>query len=134
DVTILEHEKYPWLNKLGDLIKIPHLDQQIRALWVLRKFDVLYLPYPFSNSKLIAVLKAFRLLSTPVVVLVHQSVPASSKPFLRGLARKLFFQYDAYAFFSERLISRIQAELKPSVDVSRKFFSVNWGPDSHFYT
>lgn len=136
EVVILKHEKYRWLNKLGNWLKLPHLDQQIRALLILRDFDLLYLPYPMSNSRLITTLKLLRIISTPIVVLLHQAVIKKPKEnsFSNWLARKSFQQYDAYACFSHELLRKTVKDLRINKETDKqKFFHIKWGADSLFY-
>src|SRR5690606_38376236 len=122
--------------KLGSWLKLPHLDQQIRALLILKKFDILYLPYPLSNSRLITALKLLRIISTPIVVLLHQAVIKNPKEnsFSNWLARRSFQQFNAYACFSHRVLQKTIEDLRISEETDKqKFFHINWGADSLFY-
>jgi glycosyltransferase involved in cell wall biosynthesis len=136
EVTLLQHEKYKWLNRIGSFLKLPLLDQQVRTLFQLRKYDILYFPYPMSNSRLITTLKSLGLISTPIVVLVHQRVidNPNKRSFSNWLARKSYQQFNAYACFSKNLLEKTVADLELSTkDAAKKFFHIRWGADHVFY-
>ncbi len=135
-VDILEHQKFVWLNKLGNILQIPYLDQQIRALFRVRNYDLLYFPYPLANCRLISLFKWIGLLSTPVVVLGHQGFLFydDKKSLLGKIFKKSFQQFDHYAFFSKRLLEKTRVDLGFSMDyASKHFHHVHWGPDRKFY-
>ncbi|MFC4871359.1 glycosyltransferase family 4 protein [Negadavirga shengliensis] len=135
-IDIHQHQKFSWLNKLGRVFKIQLLDQQVRALFKLRKYDILYLPYPFANSRLITLLKWAKLIRIPIVILVHQNSLYGLKEdsLFKKISLKRMAQFDAFAFFSKALMERLKGEFGWSEEeYKRKFFHIHWGPDSEFY-
>jgi hypothetical protein len=61
NMIIFPHEKYKWINKIGRFLGIKHLDQQVRMLFCLDSFDILYAPYSLSNLRFILILRALGL-------------------------------------------------------------------------
>ncbi len=136
EMVILKHEKYKFLNRLGNLFKIKFLDQQIRTLWVIRKFDIIYAPYATANTKLLILLKFFKLMSTPIVIMVHQPMFGynSNSRFKKFVAKKLVTQYDSVVFISEALREDLIRKLGIPKSVSdKRFFHADWGADTEFY-
>lgn len=136
DIIIFKHIKYPILNRLGNLIKITHLDQQIRILFNLRHFDILYAPYSSANTRLLVILKWLGLFRKPIVVTIHQPLLSSGEPsgFKNYFAKKFLLQYDASIFLSEELMKTTIAQLQiPDDVVNKKFHTAQWGPDVDFY-
>jgi glycosyltransferase involved in cell wall biosynthesis len=136
ECIILPHQKYKFLNKLGKYLNIQFLDQQIRALWLLRKCDAIYAPYAAENTKLIVILKLLGLVKKQVVIVVHQPLFGfNSKNKIKNyIVKKLSLQYDSIIFLSERLRSDLIDTLNVSKEISdRKFKHLNWGPEEIFY-
>ena len=136
DVVIFPHIKYKFLNKIGKFFGIRHLDQQLRVLAHLEKFDILYAPYATANTMLLLLLKCVGLFKKPVVVTIHQPFlrARSSKKWLRMLSKQLILQYDACIFLSEALLNDTVKALGLSLDeVDQKFSTAQWGPDINFY-
>jgi len=135
-VDILPHQKYNWLDTLGKFIKIPFLDQQVRALSMIKNYDLVYMPYPISISKLFTLLKIFGMLKIPVVGLAHQNFIyyKNKNSILNKLGVKHLRQIDAFAFFSKNLMLKTQKDLKYNqFEKENKCFSVSWGADVDFY-
>jgi glycosyltransferase involved in cell wall biosynthesis len=136
EMILFRHEKYKFLNRIGKFFKIKHLDQQIRLLGNLNKFDVLYAPYSFANTRLLVFLKWIGLFKKPIVVTIHQPAFSSIKQskFMRWLTKKLLLQYDASIFLSEQLMKDTVNLLQiPEETVKEKFSTAQWGPDIDFY-
>ena len=136
EMIILRHEKYKFLNRIGNLIGIGKLDQQIRAVWLLRKCDMIYSPYAASNTKLIIFLKWLGIIRKPVVIVVHQRLLKNDhkSPFVRSFIKKLILKYDSIIFLSENLKQQLKQNLNiPEKVVKEKYFDFNWGPDEYFY-
>jgi glycosyltransferase involved in cell wall biosynthesis len=136
ECIILPHEKYKFLNKLGKYINIQFLDQQIRALWLLRKCDAIYAPYAAENTKLIVILKLLKLVKKPVVIVVHQPLFGfkSKNKIKNYIVEKLSLQYDSIIFLSEELRKGLINTLQVSKDISdKKFKHLDWGPEESFY-
>lgn len=136
EMLIFPHIKYKFLNKIGKFIGISHLDQQVRILGNLNKFDILYAPYATANTKLLLLLKWMGIFRKPIVVLIHQSFSGtrSKNKWVRKLSKQLITQYDACIFLSEPLLEDTvkRLELSPQV-VEEKFSAAQWGPDVDFY-
>lgn len=136
DMTVFPHEKHPFLNKLGKIFGIGHLDQQVRILFNLRKFDILYSPYSKSNTKLLLFLKALGLFRKPIVVTIHQPFwrGRNENKFFRSYSRFYILNYTASIFLSEPLLDKTIKLLKiPEKDYKNKFSLAQWGPDITYY-
>ena len=134
-VDILPFEKYPFLNKIGKLIKINFLDQQLRVLFVLHKYDLIYAPFPIDNTRLLTILKYLGLMKTPIVALGHQNlyIPPS-KGQKHGFKKTLLMQYEKIAFFSKALLEKTKNDLELTDEIaSKKFTHVSWGAEKAFY-
>jgi glycosyltransferase involved in cell wall biosynthesis len=136
EVIIPKHEKFPILNTIGNWLEIEFLDQQIRALFMLHKFDVIYAPYAAANTKLLILLKFLRLIKKPIIILVHDNLfgkPSRNKlKFL--VAKKLILTYDAILFLSKKLRSDLLAAYDiDNGHAAKHFFISNWGADLHYF-
>lgn len=135
-VDIHIHQKYKWLNKIGRMIKIPFLDQEIRALSIIKNYDLVYTPYPLSINKLLTLLKSMGLVKIPMVGLAHQNFIFYQKKnsIFNKLGVKHLRQFDAFAFFSKKLMQKTQIDLGFSqVEKENRCFPVRWGADVDFY-
>lgn len=135
-VDIHTNQKYKWLDDIGKFLKIPYLDQQVRALLIIKHYDLIYMPYPLSTSRLLSMLKMIGLVHTPMVGLAHQNFIYYKKK--ESLFNKFGImrlrQFDAFAFFSERLMQKTSDDLKLSQEeIQEKCFPVRWGADLEFY-
>jgi glycosyltransferase involved in cell wall biosynthesis len=136
DIAIPEQEKFTFLNKIGNWIDIPLLDQQIRALRLLSRFDILYAPFAATNTKLIVACKLFGLIRKPIIILVHH--PLFGKPSRQRwkwlLAKKLILSYDTIIFLSEKMRKElIDAYNIDAGYADRHFLISNLGVDLDFY-
>lgn len=135
-VDILQHEKFPLLNKIGNFFKVPYLDQQLRVILSMSRYDVLYFPYPFSNTRLIMLLKFLGVIRKPIVVLGHQNFPlfGNGMNFLNKMLLVGFKQFEFIAFFSTRLREKtINLLYVDPLVADKKCISVSWGADCIFY-
>ncbi|EPR67531.1 glycosyltransferase [Cyclobacterium qasimii] len=136
EVKIFQHEKYPFVNRIGNLFKVKHLDQQLRLLNYGKHFDILYAPYSWSNTRLLIMLKMLGLYRKPILVTIHQPFMKmnSSNSFLRWISKLFLFQYDGIVFLSEELkehtIKALKVTKKRDLD---KIDTAQWGPDTRFY-
>lgn len=136
EVIIPKHEKFAIINTIGNWLEIEFLDQQIRALFMFNKFDVIYSPYAGANTKLLILLKFLRLIKKPIVILVHDNLfgrPSRNRLKLL-IAKKLILAYDAILFLSKK----IKSDLLTAYNIdeghaAKHFFSSNWGADLHFF-
>lgn len=136
EMVLFQHEKYKYLNKLGKLIGIKHLDQQIRILGSLDEFDVLYAPYSLSNTKFLLILKFLGIFKKPIVVAIHQPFLFARSPqrWKRQFSKKILLLFDFCIFLSKPLMEDIVDALEiPKEIVDKKFSTANWGPDLYFY-
>lgn len=135
-VDIHVNQKYKWLDQLGKLIKIPFLDQQVRALFILRHYDLIYMPYPLSTSRLLAMFKMIGMIKTPMVGLAHQNFIYYKEKgaFLNKFGIKRLKQFDAFAFFSTKLMEKTGRDLEfTPEEMQDRCFPVRWGADVSFY-
>ncbi|MEX2592081.1 MAG: glycosyltransferase [Anditalea sp.] len=136
EIIILQHEKYKFLNRLGNIFKIGHLDQQLRTLAILKSVDIIYSPYSTANTKLLLFLKLIGLLKKPIVVTVHQPIlgAKSNNIAIKSFAKKYFLKYDACIFLSRKLMHNMIEVFEISQkEKDQRFFSSEWGPDTNFY-
>lgn len=135
-VSIFTHEKYLLLNKLGNIIGIKHLDQQIRLLAHAADYDILYAPYSLSNTKFLILLKFLGLYRKPILITVHQPFLGMNSPYslVRWLTKKTLLRYDGILFLSEKLMENTLKALKISdAESLKKIDTAPWGPDTEFY-
>ncbi|NHE55554.1 glycosyltransferase [Cyclobacterium plantarum] len=136
NMVIFPHEKFKWLNKLGGLFGITHLDQQIRILFSSAKYDILYAPYSTQNTKLLLVLKLFRIYRKPIVVTIHSPFLGTNynNSWVKWISKKLLLTYDASIYLSDNLMKQAIEKLGIRSEVSsKKIFTAQWGPDRDFY-
>ena len=136
EMTVFPHEKYKILNKIGRLFGIGHLDQQIRILLNVNKFDILYSPYSKSNTKLLLFLKAIGLFRKPIVVTIHQPfwMGRNENWFFRLYARQYILNYTASIFLSKPLLEKTVDLLEiPKKAYKDKFSLAQWGPDMTYF-
>ncbi|EON76544.1 hypothetical protein ADIS_2994 [Lunatimonas lonarensis] len=131
EVIVFPHERHRWINKVGKLFGISHLDQQIRLLLERDNFDIIYAPYSKANLKFLLFLKVFGLFRKPMVVTLHQPfLTRNSNPLKRYISRLILKQYEASVFLSQPLMERTIKRLNLDLQEWRDRFSVSqWGPD-----
>jgi len=135
DMEILPHEKYMFLNKIGKFLRIEFLDQQIRTLLILGSIDIIYAPNGSGTTKLLALLKWLRLLSTPIVIVAHQPqffAPDTSriKRWIAGLGMR---QFDALVYLNEEMKKDNIRIYNIPIKHQKKFHTLDWGADTKFY-
>lgn len=137
DMEILKFEKYKFLNSLGRILKIEFLDQQIRTLFHIRKYDIIYAPNGSGTSKLLVVLKLLKLLPTPIVIMAHQPqfvAPEQKSRWKKKIAKILMLQFDAMVFMSHKMRSDTVVHYSiPQSAAEMKFMHLDWGADNDFY-
>ena len=136
EMETFRHEKFRFLNKLGNLVGITHLDQQIRILSH-KNFDILYAPYAFNNTAFLVFLKWLGIFRKPIVVTVHQPYlgTRSKNKLWRKITKKALLQYDSTIFLSEPLMNEAveRLEIPPHI-ANERFSTAQWGPDTEFYS
>jgi glycosyltransferase involved in cell wall biosynthesis len=137
DIIIPKQEKYPFLNKIGNLFDVALLDQQIRAMFTLRKCDILYAPYAAGNTKLIIVCKWLGLVRKPIVILVHQPLfgKPSKRKWVRFLVKKLILKYDTIIFFSHKMMVEMIEAYDIDEAYAKEHFRVSYiGVDKEYFS
>jgi glycosyltransferase involved in cell wall biosynthesis len=135
-VIIFPHEKYRFLNKIGSLLKISNLDQQLRMLKHLNSFDILYAPYSTANTRFLLFLKWLGIFRKPIVVTMHQPFlgSTSQNAIVKRMSKNSLLLYDKTIFLSEKLKEKTIDQLGIPPDEARnKFTTAQWGPDTEFY-
>lgn len=134
-VDILPFEKYPFLNKVGKLLKINFLDQQIRVLFKIKKYDLIYAPFPLDNTRLLTLLKYLNIIKIPIIVLGHQNLyEKPDKPKRIDLKKIFLLEYEMILFLSKGLMNKTKIDLCIDDNIALKKFShVNWGAEQSFY-
>ncbi len=136
NMIVFPHEKHKWINKLGKFFGITHLDQQIRILFHLNSFDVLYAPYFLANLRLILFLKFLGIFNKPIVICVHQSFGKSkyNNLFTKSISKLILDQIEGAVFLSEPLYLKIMTNIGLDKDsYGDKFTTAQWGPDISYY-
>ncbi len=136
EIIILPHQKYKFLDKIGNKIRIEHLDQQIRALFIKNDIDIIYAPFAAATTKLLLILKLFGIIKTPIVAMIHYPLLGSSSKnrLVKSLGKKLMMGFDRMLFVSENIKSEnIKSfELSPK-DYENRFVHLSWGAETNFY-
>lgn len=86
EVDILPHEKYKFLNKIGQRLRLGnYLDQQIRILFRLFHYDLVYSACG-ENTFFLSLLRSLGVFRKPVVVILHFQLEQSrrSRIFVKG--------------------------------------------------
>jgi len=136
EVKIFKHEKYSLLNRIGNLLQIKHLEQQLRILTYGKYYDILYAPYSLTNTRLLILLKLVGLYRKPILVTIHQPFMRmnSTNWFYKWFSKKFLLQYDGIIFLSEKLKDITIKALKITDPyVLAKIDTAQWGPDTKFY-
>ena len=135
-IDILPYEKYKFLNTLGKLFRIEFLDQQIRSLFLARKYDAIYAPYGSATTKLLVLLRFLKLIRIPIVAVAHQPqfFLHDSNRVKRWIAKTSILQYSALIFLSKKMKADTVVNYNiPPEKAERIFFHMDWGPDLNFY-
>ncbi len=70
EVDFMDSDENTWLNKLGTRLRFRFLQQEMDALKVIRKYDLIYAPY-ISYVFFLSILKVLGLIRKPIVVFSH---------------------------------------------------------------
>lgn len=136
EVIVPKHIRFSILNRVGSWFDIPFLDQEVRTLAMMRKYDIIYAPYAASNTKLLVLLKCLGLLKKPIVILVHLELfgKPSENWLMRFVAKKLILSYDFIIFLSSQMKVALKTSYAINVEHERQRFALStWGADSTFY-
>ena len=135
-VILFPHEKYRFLNKIGNLLKISNLDQQLRMLKHLNNFDILYAPYSTANTRFLLFLKWLGIFRKPIVATMHQPFlgSTSQNAIVKRVSKNSILLYDKTIFLSDKLKEKTIDQLGiPQDEARKKFTTAQWGPDTEFY-
>jgi len=135
-VDILPYQKYKFLDKIGKILKIEFLDQQVRSLLLAHKYDAIYAPYGSATTKFLVLLKFLKLTRIPIVAVAHQPqfFLHDSNSIKRWIAKISILQYNALVFLSRKMKADTQVNYDiPAQAAEKKFFHMDWGPDPDFY-
>lgn len=136
ELIIPEQVRFPILDRIGNWFDIEFLDQQLRAIFTLRKYDVLYAPYAAKNTKLIVLLKFIGIIRKPIIINVHVPLfgKISSKKWTRAFVKMLIQQYDKIIFFNKTMKDEIVKGYEfDSAYVDEHFEVSQWGVDTNFF-
>lgn len=136
EVIILPHQKYKFLDKIGNLVSIQHLDQQVRALVIRNEIDIIYTPYAAGTTKFLLILKLLGLIKTPIVTVIHYPLLGSNsnKKIIKWLGKILMKGFNRMLFISQNIMSdNIKSFSLSPQDYEKRFIHLNWGAESAFY-
>ncbi len=136
EIIILPHEKYNFLNKLGNIVNIQHFDQQVRALLIKNEIDIIYAPFAAATTKLLLILKLLGLIKTPIVAVIHYPLLGSNSQnrIIKLLGKKLMMGFDRMLFISQNIKSdNISSFALTPKEYEKRFVHLNWGAETTFY-
>lgn len=136
EIIILPHQKYKFLDKIGDKIRIEHFDQQIRALLIKNDIDIIYAPFAAATTKFLLILKLFGIIKTPIVAMIHYPLLGSSSKnkMVKSLGKRLMMGFDRMLFVSENIKSdNIKSFALSPKDYEKRFVHLSWGAETEFY-
>ncbi len=136
EVIILPHEKYKFLDKIGNFFNIQHLDQQWRALLIKKDIDIIYAPFAAATTKFLLLLKFLGLINTPIIAVIHYPLLGSNsnKKVVRLLGKRLMKGFDRMLFISHNIErDNIKAFSLAPHEYEKRFVHLNWGAETAFY-
>jgi glycosyltransferase involved in cell wall biosynthesis len=136
EVIILPHEKYKFLDRIGNIFNIQHLDQQWRALLIKNDIDIIYAPFAAATTKFLLLLKFFGLINTPIIAVIHYPLLGSNsnKKVVRLLGKRLMKGFDRMLFISHNIKrDNIEAFSLAPHEYEKRFVHLNWGAETAFY-
>jgi glycosyltransferase involved in cell wall biosynthesis len=117
------------LSRLHLPLELGDLQQQLLAIKLSRKADIIYAPCG-SQTHLLQYLRALGLFKLPIVTLLHHPFPKGRLDYFRNWQRNLFF---AGADRLLTLSKALAAELLDHDIPARKVCPLTWGVDLSFY-
>jgi glycosyltransferase involved in cell wall biosynthesis len=130
ETEILPYEKYGFLKKLSKKLGfLGDLDQQLRVLFHLSEYDILYSACQ-SNTFLLSILRLAGIYRKPMSIIVHH--PIKNKEILKNklLFTLLFNGHDQFLCLTKEIKQQFEEELSISPDRVRV---IEWGTDLSFY-
>jgi glycosyltransferase involved in cell wall biosynthesis len=127
EVDLLPYEKYSFLKRVGFQLKLGDIDQQLRVLLSLSKYDLIY-SCGQAETLLLALLRFLRVLRKPLIVKLERPFKVN---FLSKMLLKLFARgHDKILCLS----SQVESQLRDEFGISKnKLALLNWGPDLPSY-
>jgi glycosyltransferase involved in cell wall biosynthesis len=126
-VDILPYRRFGVLKFISKINVLGDLDQQVRVLFSASNYDAIYSAHHLTTP-LLALLRKFRLLKTPLVAIAYQS-------FAPGLVSRFFTALCVDG--NDRIICldpQLKADLMQEFNLSEAKLSVaEWGVDLPFY-
>ncbi len=127
-VDILPFEKHGWLKQFSQKVKfLGDLDQQLRLLTQLDRYDVIYSAHHLTTLFL-AFLRSIKLLNIPIIAIAYQT-PAQKTWFWKLFTQMFVQGNDKILCLSEALAK----DLKEFGVPEQKLELIAWGPDLRFY-
>ncbi|MBD2447497.1 glycosyltransferase [Nostoc sp. FACHB-152] len=122
DVDLLPYEKYPFIKKIGEKLKLGDLEQQIRVMLIAHKYDLIYSTCQ-TSTLLLAFLRILGILRKPLVVKLERPFKKNA---LNNILLKLFAAgHDKILCLSESTENRLIDDFK--ID-KNKLALLDWGP------
>ena len=127
-VDVLPQEVHRWLKRLSKWVKfLGDLDQQIRALRVASRYDVLYCGCQ-HDALLICFLRSLGLVSIPTVVTMHHMIHPVFQP--RWMFKLFFGSASSFVCLHQKIADELTSRF--GVDPA-KVEVIEWGVDAEFY-
>jgi glycosyltransferase involved in cell wall biosynthesis len=127
ETDLLPYEKYTWLKKIGFALKLGDLDQQLRVLLNLSKYDLIY-SCGQAETILLGILRFLGILPKPLVIKLE-------RPFKVNFLSKIFLKL--FARGHDQLLclsSRVETQLRDEFGIPQsKVTLLDWGPDLPSY-
>ena len=136
ELIILPHQKYSFLDKIGDRMRIEHFDQQIRALLVKNDIDIIYAPFAAATTKFLLILKFLGIINTPIVAMIHYPLLGSNSnnKLVKKMGKRLMKGFDRMLFISQSIqLDNINAFSLTPEEYEKRFVHLNWGAETSFY-
>ena len=133
EVQFIPHKPSGFLGKLGRLIKIDNLQQQLKTLQKAKEYDVIFDPF-MQFTFLIAVLKMLGLFNKPVIAIAQRAYVYNGKNLIRRfrqyLIRFVYFKgLDKIIFINGALAEKSKnCNIQGNTDYLR-----GWGADHDFF-
>lgn len=127
EAELLPYEKFVFLRKIGEKLKIGDLDQQLRTIFIAHKYDVIYSTCQ-TSTLVLALLRIMGILRTPLIVKLERPFKYHQ---LNKILLKLFVQgHDKIICLSSRTEKQLKDELGVAPD---KVVLLDWGPNLPAY-
>lgn len=136
ELIILPHQKFKFLDSVGNTFHIEHFDQQIRALLIKNEIDVIYAPFAAATTKFLLILKFLKIIKTPIVAMIHYPLLGSNSnnKLVKSLGKKLMKGFDRMLFISENIKSdNVKSFGLSPQEYEKRFVHLNWGAETAFY-